>query len=213
LFISESCQYERMNEASAQTRGERRRAQTRTRLEEAGRRLITEKGVAALRISEITEDADVALGSFYNHFASKEDLVEAVVSTSLQELASALAGTDEGQDPAVVTSIATRRVVRLAFDDPAFARLVVNLNHADALFAKAFSPVAAIIVERGLKAGRFHAIAVNLVVGSSLSLIRAILDGEHADGVEIVHTELALRGLGVPAAEAQSISRLPLPPS
>jgi AcrR family transcriptional regulator len=206
-----------MNEASAQTRGERRRAQSRTRLEEAGRRLITEKGVAALRISEITEDADVALGSFYNHFASKEDLVEAVVSTSLQELASALAGTDEGQDPAVVTSIATRRVVRLAFDDPAFARLVVNLNHADALFAKAFSPVAAIIVERGLKAGRFHAgdpaIAVNLVVGSSLSLIRAILDGEHADGVEIVHTELALRGLGVPAAEAQSISRLPLPPS
>jgi len=206
-----------MSQPAPPTRGHRRRERTRARLEEAGRRLITEKGVAGLRIQEITEAADVALGSFYNHFASKEELVEAVVTSSLEELAAALVGTASTQDPAVVTSVATRRVVRLAFDEPEFARLVVNLNHADTLFAKAFSPVAALVVEKGLSSGRFEAddpaVAVNLVVGSSLSLIRAILDGEHADGVEIVHTELALRGLGVPADEARAISRMPLPPA
>src|SRR5882757_8823572 len=108
-------------------RTDRRRERTRGKLTDATRELIVEKGVSGLRINEITERADVALGSFYNHFESKEEIVDAVVTDSLRELAEALA-TGAVEDPAELVSVAIRRFVGLAYDDPAFARLVVHLN-------------------------------------------------------------------------------------
>jgi AcrR family transcriptional regulator len=204
-----------MTDSAQATRSDRRRERTRQRLVEAGRGLIVQKGVAGLRIQEITEQADVALGSFYNYFATKEELVEAVVAESLMELGATTVPDDETQDPAVTASAAIQRVVRLAFDEPDFARLVVNLNHADTLFPSAFHPFARQVVERGVKAKRFETpdieISVNLIVGGSLSLIRAVLDGTHEEGAEVAHAEVSLRALGIPAKEARRISRLPLP--
>lgn len=204
-----------MTETAPTGRVDRRRMRTRQRLVDAARRLIAEKGVSGLRIQELTHEADVALGSFYNHFTTKEELVEAVVGELLDDLGAATVVDDAVQDPAVTASAAIRRVVRLAYDDPEFARLVVNLNHADELFAQAFHPYARQVVERGVRAGRFESpgieISVNLVVGGSLSLIRAILAGQHTEGVETHHAEVSLRALGVPAGEARAISVLPLP--
>jgi len=190
---------------------DRRRERTRQRLVDAGRSLIAEKGVAGLRIQDITSEADVALGSFYTYFATKEELVEAVVGDLLAELGAATVVDDEVQDPAVTAAAAIRRVVRLGFDDPDFARLLVNLSHADTLFARAFHPFARRVVERGVATGRFDVpdieVAVNLVVGSSLALIRGILDGQHAEGAELAHAELSLRALGVAAGEASALCR------
>jgi AcrR family transcriptional regulator len=64
-----------------------RPVRTRRRLLDAGRTLIAERGEGGLRIAEITERAGVALGSFQNHFASKEELVEAVIVETVQTLA------------------------------------------------------------------------------------------------------------------------------
>jgi len=204
-----------MTETAATSRLDRKRERTRQRLIDAGRSLIAEKGVAGLRIQEITASADVALGSFYNYFPTKEDLVEAVVSESLDMLGAETVVNDGSEDPAVTAGNAVRRVVRLAFDQPDFARLLLNLSHADSLFAQAFHPYARSVVERGIASGRFDSpdidVSVNLVVGSSLALIRAILDGVHTDGAEHSHAELSLRALGVPAAEAREISRRQLP--
>jgi AcrR family transcriptional regulator len=204
-----------MTDSAQATRSDRRRERTRHRLVDAGRTLIAEKGVAGLRIQEITEQADVALGSFYNYFPTKEDLVEAVVADSLAGLGAATVVDDANQDPALTASNAVRRVVRLAFDDPEFARLVVNLSHAETLFAGAFHPFARQVVERGVELKRFETpdieASVNLIVGGSLLLIRAILDGQHAEGIEVAHAEVALRALGVPGKEARTISQVKLP--
>ena len=191
-----------------------RRERTRQRLLDAGRALIAEKGVAGLRIQEITAHADVALGSFYNYFPTKEDLVEAVVEESLENLGAETVVDDAIQDPAITTSKAIRRVVGLAYGDPGFARLLLNLTHADALFARSFHPFARQVVERGIDRGRFSVpdieAAVNLVVSSSLSLIRAILDGEHDEGVAEAHTEMCLIALGIVPSEARELSRVSL---
>lgn len=204
-----------VTETAPNTRVDRRRERTRHRLVDAGRTLIAEKGVAGLRIQEITEQADVALGSFYNYFPTKEDLVEAVVTESLAALGAATVIDDANQDPAVTASKAIRRVVRLAFDDPEFASLVVNLSHAEILFAGAFHPFARQVVERGVKLKRFETpdieASVNLIVGGSLLLIRAILAGQHAEGIEVAHAEVSLRALGVPGEEARRISLENLP--
>src|ERR1700756_5757527 len=60
----------------------RRKQRTRTALIKAGQRLIAE-GRVNVPVLEITQSADVGMGSFYNHFDSKEQLFEAAVADVL----------------------------------------------------------------------------------------------------------------------------------
>jgi AcrR family transcriptional regulator len=53
----------------------RRREHTRARLLRAARTLFARQGIDKTRINEITEEADVGFGSFYNHFESKAAIV------------------------------------------------------------------------------------------------------------------------------------------
>ena len=197
-------------------RGERRKLRTRDALQRAARELIVERGVSGLRIQELTERADVALGSFYNHFESKEALVEAVVSESLGVLSDALATPSEGEDPAELVAAAIRRFVGLAYEDADFAQLVVHLNHADAMFTTSVAPAARRAVDLGVSAGRFTVddldVAVTGIVGGALALMRGVVDGRLGPGADRGHAELSLRALGVPADEAAEIARRELPP-
>src|SRR3954471_7520115 len=67
-----------MNEPS--DRRSRRKAETRTKLVEAAKTLVARQGVEGTRIQEITEEADVGFGSFYNYFSSKDELIEVVLA-------------------------------------------------------------------------------------------------------------------------------------
>ena len=64
-------------EPASQTRFDRRRAQTRSALIAAAQELLVE-GRTSVPIQEVTERADVGIGTFYNHFDSKEQLFDAV---------------------------------------------------------------------------------------------------------------------------------------
>jgi AcrR family transcriptional regulator len=196
-------------------RTERRREQTRRQLTGAARTLITERGVAGLRIADLTETADVGRGSFYNHFASKADLVKAVVTETLETLATnVLSDLPQDADPAVRASIADRRFIRLARDDPEFARLLVHLDHGDDLFAAAVAPYARMTIQDGIDSGRFEVTDLDVVLviltGSSLALIRALLGDQVPADADETHAESVLRLLGLLPDEAREISRLPL---
>ena len=56
------------------SRLDRRKARTRQALIDAAVRLIAEGRGDRASIQEITEEADIGFGSFYNHFDSKEQL-------------------------------------------------------------------------------------------------------------------------------------------
>jgi AcrR family transcriptional regulator len=192
------------------TRTERQRLRTRRQLLDAGRTLIAAKGVAGLRIQEITEQADIALGSFYNYFGSKEELLEAVITESLSDLASAvISDVDEDTDPAEVVALANLRVIRLAYDEPDFARLIVNIGHSEALFGDAVHPHARIAVERGIESGRFVVadieVLLTAVIGGAFALIREILNGRHDEHAHEAFARHVLAALGVPPGEANAI--------
>ena len=70
-------------EAPPSDRRTRRREQTREKLVRAARVVFARKGIDNTRINEITEEADVGFGSFYNHFDSKEAIVEAVLAETV----------------------------------------------------------------------------------------------------------------------------------
>ena len=50
---------------------------------EAAKAVFARQGVDSTRIQEITEEADVGFGSFYNHFQSKEALIEVVLADTI----------------------------------------------------------------------------------------------------------------------------------
>jgi AcrR family transcriptional regulator len=193
------------------TRGGRRRARTRQKLTDAAAALIAEKGVAGLRIQEITEGADVALGSFYNHFESKEELVQAVVADTIAgRAATIVAEMAQIDDPAEVVAFACRRVIRIASDDPELAWLFVHLDRADVLFEGMVHQAATATFERGVTEGRFAIddvhLAVTAATGAALAVMRAVLEARYDAAADEQFAEGVLRSLGLGRAEARAVA-------
>lgn len=65
--------------AAKPTRTEVRQRQTRVRLREVAYRLMSDQGVDATSIQQITDAANVGFGTFYNYYPSKEALAREVL--------------------------------------------------------------------------------------------------------------------------------------
>jgi AcrR family transcriptional regulator len=193
------------------TRGERRRAQTRSRLVGAAGRLFASQGVEATAIAEITEEADVGFGSFYNHFESKEEIAEAVFGEALAAQSSTLFDLlDPVTDPAEVVSLAHAFLIEQTAGDPTFARLLVRLDDSHRLMIRALGGRARQDILDGIEAGRFVTadpeVSFFATAGAVLLVMRAVLDGELAEGAAARHCEGVLRMLGLPDDEVPDIA-------
>ena len=202
-----------MSPATARpNRTDRRRVETRARLLAAARELFAEKGVGATRTGEITERADVAAGSFYNHFTDKDEVVAAVMAELTEEQGALVdARTRDLADPAAVVALAHAHFVRLAREDPHFGPLVIQLDTSHRVMSKALGPRALRDVEKGLESGRFTfepAAAAALATGGALlGTMRGVVDGLLADDAEQVHVAAILRMLGLRPDDAEKTAR------
>jgi AcrR family transcriptional regulator len=199
------------------TRRERRRAQTRTELLAATRALLAEGGSSAVRISDVTARTDLALGSFYSHFASKEEAVEAAVEEVIGDLADRiLVASQHLEDPAEAMSVGIRLVVGLCASNVEVARLLVNLDESQARFDSVAGSQALAVIEAGVAAGRFDiddpGLVLTIATGAVLATIRNVLAGRHGADADVGVAVLLLRAVGLPRAEAEEIARRPLPP-
>jgi len=192
-------------------RGARRREQTRARLMQAARDLFARKGVEATRIQEVTEEADVGFGSFYNYFADKEEIVQAVIEEMSEDQGRAVDElTARISDPAEVVAVAHRHFLRLAGRDPVWGRLLIQLDASHRVLSETLGPRALRDIRAGVEAGRFEAedpvLTVNATGGALLGSTRAMLEGHTAEGSDVRHAELILRMLGLPGDEAAEIA-------
>ena len=202
------------------SRLDRRKAQTRQALIGAAIRLIGEGRGDRASIQEITEEADIGFGSFYNHFESKEALFQSAFAEVLERWGELIDDACAGiSDPAEVLATSIRISGRLCWAQPEIARFLVGAG-MDLLNADfGLAPRARRDIQAGLRAGRFQVpsaeVALTVLAGGLLGLIRLRLRDPDGVGDAAVDwlAEVTLRMLGLADAEAARIATLPLPDS
>ncbi len=196
---------------------ERRKRRTRAALVRAAQRLIAE-GKVNVPVLEITQAADVGMGSFYNHFDSKEQLFEAAVADVLDAYGSMLDRLTESiEDPAETFATSFRLTGRLFRRRPQESRILLA-NGLELLSSEhGLAPRALRDIRAGVAAGRFHVddpeLALAMAVGALLGLGNLLRDDPDRDGARAadVVTENVLRLFGLDVAEAHAICQRPLP--
>ena len=203
-------------DTSGNDRRARRRAETRGRLIEAARVTFARQGIDATRINEITDEADVGFGSFYNYFDSKEAIVAAVVEDVAESAGEAIeAATSDLDDPAEVVAVAHRSLIRRAARDPDWGWLLVRLEISHDLAFAALGPFAARDLQRGMETRRFRVDDPNIALvaagGALLGVLRAVLQGRADAEAPEHHAALVLRMVGLSPDEAADVASRPLP--
>ncbi len=201
----------------SENRLDRRKARTRAALIRAAQGLIAQ-GRTNASILEITQAADVGMGSFYNHFESKELLYEAAFEAVLDGHGQLLDQVTAGiEDPAEVFASSFRLTGRLHRREPDVSRVLLNnlarlLGADDGLAPRARRDIAAAV-----DAGRFDVddvdIAVAIAAGALVALGQLLHDQPDRDVEQSTDrmTEDLLRMFGVPRRQARRICTKALP--
>ncbi|MBY5784539.1 TetR family transcriptional regulator [Rhizobium leguminosarum bv. viciae] len=102
-------------------RRERKRRQTRERIEQAAMTLFLQRGFEATTIEDITEAADVSKRSFFDYFPSKEEVVFAWQDAFADRLMAAIAARPADESSVTVVEAAITATVIAAVDEPGLA--------------------------------------------------------------------------------------------
>jgi AcrR family transcriptional regulator len=200
--------------AAPQQRIDRRRARTRAALLQAGRSLLASRDVQGLSVDEIVAAADVAKGSFYNHFADKDVFAREIGATVRRQAEEAVVQANAGvADPLLRLAQALCVFVRFAIEHRDSAQVLWRLNSgatmADApvnhglrdeimLVAKAL-PSAHLDIETGIL----------LIMGTIIIAMRHVLEERVVTPPATVAVHMSagmLRSLGLPARRAQQLA-------
>jgi AcrR family transcriptional regulator len=196
---------------------ERRKQRTRAALIRAAQGFIA-SGKLNVPVLEITQSADVGMGSFYNHFESKEELFEAAVADVLDSHGALLdLLTQSIDDPAETFACSFRLTCRLFRRRPQESRILLVNGLTLMSSERGLGPRALRDIEMATAAGRFTvddpALALALAGGALLGLGKLLQDEPERDDAAAADrvTEGLLRLFGLPAEEARRICKLPLP--
>lgn len=196
---------------------QRRKERTRASLIVAAQGLIA-AGRLNVPILEITQAADVGMGSFYNHFATKEELFEAAVVDVLDRHGDVLDElTAQLQDPAEIFASSFRLTGRFFRRRPQESAILLANWQAALASERGLAPRAARDIAAATAAGRFSvddlgralATAGGLLMGLGM-LLTANPDRDVEQTTDAVAEDL-LRLFGMSAPDAHAICTRPLP--
>jgi AcrR family transcriptional regulator len=204
------------SEASV-NRLERRKQRTRAALIQAAQSFIAADKVN-VPVLEITQAADVGMGSFYNHFESKEQLFDAAIADALDAHGALLDQlTSSIDDPAETFACSYRLTGRLFRRRPQESRILLANGMTLLASEKGLAPRALRDIKEATRAGRFTVddpeLALAVAGGALLglgNLLRSQPDRDDAEATDTV-TEGVLRLFGLSADDAREICRRPLP--
>jgi len=198
-------------------RVERRKQRTRVALLQAAQAFIA-AGKQNAPILEITQAADVGMGSFYNYFESKEELFAAAITDVLDTQGDLLdALTESVIDPAERFACRYRLCGRLFRRQPQETRIMLSIGLTLLSSDRGLAPRARRDIAAASAAGRFTVsdpdVALAVAGGALLGLGQLLLDQPDRDDAEAADevTRNVLRLLGLTARQATQLTSRPLP--
>ncbi|MFI5498570.1 TetR/AcrR family transcriptional regulator [Nocardia asteroides] len=186
-------------------------AETEQALKDAARQVFAEYGYLNAKITDITAAAGRAAGSFYNHFASKEELLQALladIAAAGDERAADPEHNGDFTDPAAIRyhvrgywtfarehAAVLRAIGQAAQVSPEFARIVAGFGSAQ---RADIADHVADFPERGLRLPGTVDASLAMMFAAVDGMLRMVEDGSvtisDADAIESI-TRFVYRGL------------------
>lgn len=202
------------SKASGRRPPDRRRVRTREALLSAGRTLFALRDVDGVSVDEIVAAAEVAKGSFYNHFADKDVFAREIGAAVRRQVEQAInAANEDVEDTAEHLARALCVFVRFAIEHPDSARVLWRLNSGATMPDAPINRGLSDVVQQGIRAGRFRHVdlesGVLLVMGIIVIVLRHVLEERLVTPPAAVATSMGaalLRGLGITTAQAARLA-------
>jgi AcrR family transcriptional regulator len=183
--------------AAPSARADRRKAESRQKLLAAARQLFIERGYHATRPQDIAQAADLGYGTFYLHFADKEDCFLAFAEAARAELegfvGARLAGID-GVEPQLRAAL--EALLDYAGQNPGVLKaamtdvsVIASEGSAGASLAERWAEQWAARIRAGARAGAIYADYDAEVAGHAIvGLIRGAANCSRRRRAELVDT-------------------------
>lgn len=198
----------------SQARISRKKERTREGLVVAAEELFAARGPDAVSIDDITEAADVAKGTFYNHFTDKDDLAHHIARIVRHELEAQVTRTNDGiADAAVRMANGLSCFLSFAVHQPTRARTLMRMIAGSADPAAPINAGLKGDVVLGLKTKRFDVPSpesgVLLAMGACVTACAYLVDAKPANPASVAANAVTvvLRGLGVKSPEAATLAK------
>ncbi|HBP4632901.1 TPA: TetR/AcrR family transcriptional regulator [Pseudomonas aeruginosa] len=198
------------------SRGHKKRERTRRGLIDAAVRLFAQKDVGEIVLLDVATEAEVASGTIYNYFRSRDEVVEAVGIALADEFSEAITRQSQGiQSGARRLSIGVRMFIRRAISNPAWAAAVIRVAHFDQAMRSKIANTALNDLRAGAEEGIFayadEGIALDMVVSCTVGAMRCAVEARSVDDHDIKVTEMLLKALGATPARACKLAAEALP--
>lgn len=202
---------------ATETRVSRRKAETRAKLITAAQQFLVDGNVHP-PILEITKAADVGMGSFYNHFSTREELFDAAVAAAREPYAQAVNRlTQDMTDQAEVFATGFRITGRMFRCLPALGRIILKNGTEEIFSDSGMTANARRNMHLAIESGRFAVADPELALavggGAMIAVGQLLLDDPSRDdaaSIDQVCRDL-LQMFGIEADEAERLVNLPLP--
>jgi len=199
------------------TSGGPKRERTQARLLRAAVTVICERGLAAATMQQVAQAAEVTPATLYNHFSTKELLVERLAAALAESLCRAINDSYAHIDDAAERmAIGQRRYVGLAAESPAWALLLLDVMTASPAVLAAIEQYPLADLRAGIRQKKFkvpsEAAAMDAIAGICTSAMRKVALGLAPARHDVACAALVLRALGVAPEVADQIASRPLPP-
>lgn len=200
----------------ALTRGFKKKARTRQALVEAALRIYARKGADALALNELAEEAEVANGTVYNYFKTREEVLEAVGLELANQLSHRITALSQGvENGAQRVAIGIRMFLLQAQEDPVWASAVISVFHYHKGMRSAVAAYLRGDLQMGARQGHFHYpdenIAMAVVASGTMGAMTSVVEGVAIPQLDCCVAEMLLKALGLSESEAVRVARAPLP--
>ena len=194
-----------------------RKARSRASLIGAAQRFLA-VGRTNVSIQDITDSANVGFGTFYNHFATKDELFNEAVAKTLDMWGELRDGIVAGiDDPAEIFGMTFRMTGRLQRVYPGLTRVLLNSGLSILMSDRGLRPRAISDITAGISRGRFTVtdpeVAMMAAGGALLGLLTLLESQPDLDDAEVSDNfaEQVLLMFGLSPEDAKAIIRRPLP--